>query len=690
MSWARGNPKVVAIVQARMASSRLPGKIMADMQGRPLLDVMLARVARAELVDDLWVATSTKAQDDAIDAFCASKGVHCFRGDEADVLSRISGAAAAAEADVVVRLTADCPFADPGVIDAAVAQFRAEDVDYLSNVVQRTFPDGLDVEVFTRATLERTVREATLPALREHVTVYMRSGVFPHYPSGKFRMGHLVNAANFSHLRWTVDRREDLAFVRAVLPRLKEEFSWLDLVALLTRDAELLQYNRRHRARRPAIPMPAEGAPPPRVFVKSDSEFERASRTIPLATQTFSKSHMQWVRGAAPLFVERAHGCRFTDIDGNHYIDYVLGLLPVVLGYGDADVDAAIVAQLEKGIVFSLAHPLEAELAERLTRLIPCAEMVRFGKNGSDATSAAIRLARAYTGRDRIAICGYHGWHDWYIGTTSRHLGVPDVVRKLSTTFPYNDADALERLLRQDPQGYAAIILEPAGVEQPAAGFLERVRGLADHYGVVLVFDEIITGFRLDLGGAQKRYGVVPDLACFGKAMANGMPIAAIVGRAAAMRLMESIFFSGTMGGEALSLAAAVATVDKLERENVIERLWQRGAELRDEANQSFERHGFGGTVKFGGEGWWPRLKLANPPVEANLLNSLLRQEFAANGLLLGASFNLCLAHDDDIVVAETRAAIDHALAAVRAALDSPDPRGRLRGVPIQSVFSVR
>lgn len=691
MNAPRGNTKVVAIVQARMASTRLPGKIMAEVNGRPLLDLMLGRVARADTVDEVCVATSVQPQDDTVEALSRKLGVRCFRGDESDVLGRYRAAAEAANADVVVRLTADCPFADPGVIDAAVRQFRAEDVDYLSNVMKRTYPDGLDVEVFGRETLERTAREAEMPALREHVTVYMRTGAFPHLPSGGFRVGHLVNAVNFSHLRWTVDRREDLAFVRAVVPRLKEGFSWLELIALLTRDAELLQYNRRHRARRPAIQMPGNGATPaPRTFGKSVAMFERAVRTIPLATQTFSKSHLQWVRGAAPLFAERAHGCRFTDVDGNDYIDFVLGLLPVVLGYGDADVDAAIVRQLEKGIVFSLAHPLEAELAERLTRLIPCAEMVRFGKNGSDATSAAVRLARAHTGRDKVAICGYHGWHDWYIGSTTRHLGVPEAVRRLSVTFPYNDADALELLLRAEPQGFAAIILEPAGVQRPAPGFLERLRALADHYGVVLVFDEIITGFRIDLGGAQKRYGVVPDLACFGKAMANGMPVAAIVGRAAIMRLMERIFFSGTMGGEALSLAAAVATIDKLERENVVERLWKRGAELRDFANRLFERRGFAGMACFDGDGWWPRLRITQPPVEANLLNSLLRQEFAANGLLLGASLNLCLAHDAADVVAETGTAMDRALAEVRTALDSGDPRARLRGDMIQPVFSVR
>lgn len=425
-------------------------------------------------------------------------------------------------------------------------------------------------------------------------------------------------------------------------------------------------------------------------YDESNELFARAGKTIPLASQTFSKSSQQWVEGAAPLFLQSGRGCRVTDVDGNSYIDYVLGLLPVILGYCDPYVDAAIRAQLDEGITFSLAHPKEVELAEVLTEIIPCAEMVRYGKNGSDVTTGAIRLARAHTGRSKIAICGYHGWHDWYIGTTTRRMGVPDAVRALSATFPYNDAAALEKLLAAEPGGYAAIILEAGGAQQPAPGFLARLRELATHYGVVLVFDEIITGFRLHMGGAQAYYGVTPDLACFGKSMGNGMPISALVGKREIMRKIEDIFFSTTFGGEVLSIAAALATIAKLKRDNVVARLWARGDKLRVSANATLRQRGLGELVSFGGEGWWPRIKIAGGPVDANLLTSLLRQEFNANGLLLGASFNLSLAHDDDAVAAETISAIDTAAGAVREALDSLDPAARLRGKRVQPTFSVR
>ena len=425
-------------------------------------------------------------------------------------------------------------------------------------------------------------------------------------------------------------------------------------------------------------------------FAATGLLYERALRTIPLASQTFSKSAMMYVGGVSPLFLERGEGCRVWDADGNEYIDYVLGLLPIVLGYRDPDVDGAIRAQLERGITFSLATELEAELAERLVRLIPCAEMVRFGKNGSDVTSAAIRLARAYTGRERVALCGYHGWHDWCIGTTSRHLGVPQAVRDLSSTFPFNDADALEQLLKQEPEGFAAVILEPAGAVDPESGFLERLREITEKYGALLIFDEIATGFRIHMGGAQAKYDVTPDLATFGKAMGNGMPISAIVGRAKIMAWIEKIFFSGTFGGEALSLAAAIATIDKLERTGAVARIYSAGEQLGDGVRQVLARRGLATRYAVKGPSWRPVVKARECEISAVVATSLLRQELIANGLLMGAGINLCLVHDDEEVISATVAAWDHAAAALAVAFASNHPESYLRGKPIQPIFEVR
>ncbi len=418
---------------------------------------------------------------------------------------------------------------------------------------------------------------------------------------------------------------------------------------------------------------------------------QRALETIPLASQTFSKSVLQTVEGAAPLFLERGDGCRVWDVDGNNYIDFVLGLLPVVLGYRHPGVDAAIRAQLEKGISFSLSTELEVELAERLVRHIPCAEMVRFGKNGSDATTAAVRLARAHTGRDKIAVCGYHGWHDWYIGTTPRDLGVPDAVRALTDSFPFNDAGALEALLATAPDAYAAVIMEPAGIDDPAPEFLQTVRTLCDRFGAVLIFDEIVTGFRIALGGAQAHYGVAPDLASFGKALGNGMPISAIVGRRDIMVRMEDIFFSGTFGGEALSLAAALATLDALEKDDVPNRIAGAGRKLRAGVSEIVDEFSLRQEFTVKGPDWWPAvLPSGNGRADAMITGSLLKQELIERGVLMGPTFNLCLAHDDAAIIEQTLAAWRGAAAAVSEALALNDPMRALRGKPMRPVFQVR
>ena len=377
-------------------------------------------------------------------------------------------------------------------------------------------------------------------------------------------------------------------------------------------------------------------------------------------------------------------------MDDNCYIDHVLALLPIVLGYADTDVNLAVSRQLNDGTVFSMPHPLEIEVSERLVRLIPCAEMVRFGKNGSDATAAAIRLARAYTGRERVALSGYHGWHDWYIGTTNRGLGVPNAVKALSHTFTYNDADSLVALMRGDPDSFAAVILEPIGMRPPEPGFLERIREICDRYGIVLIFDEIVCGFRVALGGMSAASGVMPDLACFGKSMANGFPLSAVVGRRDLMRRMEDIFFSGTFSGETISLAAAAATIDKLENQNIPTRLANRGGVLTTALNKLFSKHGFSDIIQIKGNNWRPQMELTAPPIDPLLLSSIFRQELIANGVLLSTSINLCIAHDDDVVTRETLAAVDRALSTLRRAIDSPDPNKALRGKPLRPVFQVR
>lgn len=305
-------------------------------------------------------------------------------------------------------------------------------------------------------------------------------------------------------------------------------------------------------------------------YSKSNMLLERALKIIPSGAQSSSKSIKQFPYGISPYFIEKALGCRTWDVDGNEYIDFISGLLTVNLGYQDPDVDDAVRRQMNNGVIFSLSNILEIELAEKIIEMVPCAEMVKFGKNGSDVTSAAVRLARAYTKREHIAYCGYHGWHDWYAGNVPKYqLGVPEVVKKLTHSFEYNNIKSLENLFLEFPNQIAAVIMEPMHFEFPKENFLNEVKNVTSSNGTLLIFDEIITGFRVDEGGAQKMFLVTPDLACFSKGMANGYPLAALVGKGAVMKILHDTSFSLTFGGETLSIAASLATLTKIQQKKV-------------------------------------------------------------------------------------------------------------------------
>lgn len=389
-----------------------------------------------------------------------------------------------------------------------------------------------------------------------------------------------------------------------------------------------------------------------RSFAKSQDYLARAERTIPLGSQTFSKSRTQFPYGVSPYAIARGEGSRVWDVDGNEYIDFISGLCSINLGYKDPDVDAAVRAQLDDGIIFSLPHPIEAAVAEKLVEMVPCAEKVRFGKNGSDATAGAIRVARAHTGCDRVAVCGYHGWQDWYIGSTARNRGVPGATRALTHGFTYNDAASLDAVLKAHPGEFAAVILEPMNVAWPAPGFLEEVKALAYAHGAVLVFDETITGFRYANGGAQELFGVTPDLATFGKGMANGYPVSAIAGRADLMREMEEIFFSFTFGGETLSLAAALATMTKLQREPVVQHTTAQGQKIIDGLTAIIAEQDAGDFLGVAGHPTWSFLTMADAaPYSSWQLKTLYMQECHENGILSFGSHNISYAHNDADVV---------------------------------------
>jgi glutamate-1-semialdehyde 2,1-aminomutase len=425
-------------------------------------------------------------------------------------------------------------------------------------------------------------------------------------------------------------------------------------------------------------------------FDESNKHLVRAEKTIPLGSQTFSKSRTQYPVGISPLFASKADGPHLWDVDGNKYIDLVSSLASITLGYNDPAVNKAVSKQLRKGVGMSLPAVLEAEVSELLVELVPSAEMVRFGKNGTDATSAAIRLARAYTGRDHVLVCGYFGWQDWSIGSTTRNKGVPEVVSSLTHKFEFNNLNSLSSLFSQLESKVAAVILEPMNVAYPTQGYLEGVKKLAHSNGALLIFDETITGFRFSTGGAQEFFGVTPDISTFGKGMANGYPISAVVGRKDVMMEMEEIFFSGTFGGELLSLAAAKHVIERHKNENVSRELQFVGAGLEVLTNRAIQDAGIGEILSLSGHPTWTFLNWrSTSEFSVEEIKTYFMQLIFERGLLLLGTHNVTLAHKQKVVKKISEVYFE-VFEIMKNKIEKGTLRSELKVEPLKPLFKVR
>jgi glutamate-1-semialdehyde 2,1-aminomutase/spore coat polysaccharide biosynthesis protein SpsF len=631
--------------------------MLASVGNVTLLERMLSQVKGAKTLDEIVVATSNHPSDDELAERISAAGTRVFRGDLEDVLARFKGASDASDADVIVRLTGDCPLHTPDTIDEVVDAFLAADVDYASNREPYTRPDGLDVEVFTRDVLARAASHALPGPDREHVTPFLRRD------AGVRRLHHIHSTGRAApDARWTVDDKADLDFVREVWKRLDlagpgphsyETVMTAAISVAPTNSGAVANFGYYK-----SLYEHSDGAKaPPLTLDENEAWLRRSDSVIPGGAQTYSKSWRQHIRGVSPIFLERGSGARVWDVDGNEFIDLIQGLLPNILGYAHPDVDRAAYSRAQLGHSFSLPHPVEVELAERLIGIIPCAEMVRFAKNGSDATSGAVRAARAFTNRNRVAICGYHGWHDWYIGTTSRFAGVPGAVRDLSHTFPYNNLEALDKVLASHPDEFAAVIMEPFNFVWPAEGYLSGVKEIAHKHGAILIFDEICTGFHFGLGGAQKMFGVLPDLATFGKAMGNGYAISCVVGRRDIMQIFNDIFMSFTFAGDVSAMDAANAVLDILEKSDAYARMDAAATAMADGARVLADLSGLGDRFITQGHKNWLLLRFVDESgADDPLLRALWLQEVTRRGVLVISTHN--------ISAALTRADVEHILRA--------------------------
>jgi glutamate-1-semialdehyde 2,1-aminomutase len=670
--------KVVAIVQARVGSTRLPNKVMKPICGRPMIELLLARLSRSQDIDEVVVATSADARNLPLVELVHKLGYRCIQGSENDVLDRFVQSGRAAGADIVVRITGDCPLLDPDLVDACIRKFRDSGVDYLSNAAPPTFPDGLDTEVFRFDALEQAARDTQHPFDREHVTPYLRE-------SGKFSNGSLQGDRDLSNLRWTVDEPTDFMVVSHVFAHFAPDiyFSWQDVLALQEQKPALFAANKQLNRN--------EGAN----MGTGQKLWKRAKNVIPGGNMLLSKRAEMFLPEKWPAYFDSAKGCRVTDLDGNTYIDMcIMGIGTNTLGYGHPEVDAVVAEVVRKGNMSTLNCPEEVYLAEKLVELHPWADMVRFARSGGEANAIAIRIARAASGKDNVAICGYHGWHDWYLsanladeGNLDGHLlpglepkGVPRNLRGTVFPFHYNNFAELEALV--ETRDIGTIKMEVQRSVEPQDNFLQKVRDLATKKSIVLIFDECTSGFRQTYGGLHKLYGVEPDMAMFGKALGNGYAITATIGKREIMEAAQSTFISSTFWTERIGPAAGVKTLEVMGRVRSWEQITATGLEIRRKWQALADKHG----LKINQWGIPALTGYTFDSPSALAYKTLVTQEMLARGYLAGNSVYVCTEHTPDIVDGFL-AALDPVFGLVRECEDGRDVMTLLKSPICHSGF---
>ncbi|MDB9907234.1 aminotransferase class III-fold pyridoxal phosphate-dependent enzyme [Gammaproteobacteria bacterium] len=672
--------KIVAIVQARMGSTRLPEKVMKAINGATVIELLLARLLKSELIDLVVVATSEDKKNRRLVDHVRQLGFNCEQGSENDVLERFHQTAEKYDADIVVRITGDCPLLDPQLVDDVIKGYLSADVDYFSNVLPPTYPDGLDVEVFSRAALDKAYLETADSSDREHVTPYIRN-------SGKFSISGITYKEDLSDLRWTLDEPEDFELISVIFNRFSPNlyFSWLDILDYYYAKPHIFEVNRMIDRN--------EGA----VMGTGQKLYKRAKKVIPGGNMLLSKRPEMFLPELWPSYFSKAKGSVVWDLDGKRYIDMsIMGIGTNILGYGHEEVDNAVAKVVTDGNMSTLNCPEEVYLAEKLVEMHPWADMVKYARSGGEANALAIRIARAASGRDKVAICGYHGWHDWYLAANLNadgdnsldgHLlpglevsGVPKNLRGTVFPFHYNNFDELENLVKEENIG--VIKMEVIRNQGPENNFLKKVRDLATQHNIVLIFDECTSGFRETFGGIHKKYNVEPDIAMFGKAIGNGYALTAVLGRKEIMESAQSTFISSTFWTERIGPVAALKTLEIMERDRSWETITKSGLNIRNGIQSLADKHGL--PIES-----WGLLALTGYTFSSSQsleYKTLVTQEMLKKGYLAANSTYVSTTHTPELVHGYLDA-LDSIFELIKECEDGRDVKSLLEGEVCHSGF---
>jgi spore coat polysaccharide biosynthesis protein SpsF len=653
--------KTIALIQARMGSTRLPGKVMKLINKTPVIELLLRRLSKSKRIDEIIVATSVNQENDCLVAHVEKLGFKTFRGSEEDVLDRFYHAALKFKGDNIVRITADCPIVDPKLVDELIDAFlKSGSLDYISNSLPPTYPDGLDVEVFSFEGLEKSWHEAKRPTEREHVTQYFQN-------SNQFSISNLGYHSDYSKERWTLDEESDFIVISNIFNHFSPEtdFKWLEVINLREKQPHLFKENQKILRNEGLMKSKLAEKKLGESFEMKLSKVYRDEihKLIPGGAHTYSKGDDQFPSNA-PAAISHGKGSYVWDIDGNKFLDCSMGLSSVSLGHAFAPVLEAVKEELDKGVNFQRPSYIEKEMAEKFLELVPQHQMIKFAKNGSTATTAAVKLARAHTGRKLVAFPEDHPFYsydDWFIGKTLCSKGVPEEVKSLTVTFDSCNIESLKALFKKYPNQIAAVITEPVkphcsncSCSISSQEYLQQAISLTQEEGAVFILDEMVSGFKVDLPGAISKYNLNPDLATWGKGIANGFSFCALTGKKEIMDLgginnerEEKVFLiSSTHGGETHAIRAGIQTIKEFIKHDVINHNHKIGNELIQKAQDLINYYDLTSFIEITPCPWMVAFTFKDKEQKVcNGLRTYFLQEMISERVLFQGIFVPCLSH---------------------------------------------
>jgi len=634
--------KIICIIQARYSSTRFPGKILKKInKTSTCLEFLITRLKKSKLISKIVIACSNNKMDKKIIDICKKMKTDFFVGLEQNVLDRYYKANKSFNGDIIIRITSDCPLMDPKLIDDFIKIYSKKNVDYVTNILSRTYPDGLDIEIFNKKSLFKAWKNSYHSFDKEHVTPYLRN-------NKKIKKYNISFRKNFSENVWALDYKEDLVMLKKIVKYFhpRTDFSWKEVLELKKKNRKIFKIN--------------DGIKRSIDIQKNPGQmlWHEAKNYIPGGNNFLSKRPEMFLPSKWPTYFKKAKGCVVTDLKGKKYYDFNMGVGTNFLGYSNNKVDLAVKKAIDDGNMSSLNCTEEVLLAKKLIDLHKWSGGVKFAKTGAEANAIALRIARCYNQKYKIAFCGYHGWQDWYLSSNlnnknnlNEHLlkdlkadGVPKNLKNTVFPFRYKKFNELKKISKDHKIG--VIVMEFSRNQKPDINFLKKVRKFASQKKIVLIFDECTSGFRHCLGGFHKKFNINPDIATFGKCLGNGYSITAVVGKKEIMNFAQESFISSTFFSERIGFVAGLKTIQILEKEKP----WKKILKLSEYYKKKLILISRKYNIQITISGLPAIINFSVKSDKDNIIKTYITQEMLKKGFIFNGSIYLCTAHNKEII----------------------------------------